>query len=541
MMALDTFALFFLRLFRRFTKLETFAPSQEGVDATPHATESTDPARLGIVAEIEVDGVATEEYERKNPIFFEPGTPYSPLDGIPTFRGDNLRSGAFYGQSHMSLRRFGEMWSVDTGKLKKGYGKGYWTGSGWTGQPLIVRWSKENRQRMNLREEKKQKDGLVEVIYSTMDGNVYFLDLEDGSATRDVLRVGLPFKGAGALDPRPDTPMLFLGAGDSGPEEGQYARSYIYSLLTCEKLLEFGGQDDFAQRIFHGYDSSHLVHAGTDTLIEPGENGILYTFRLNTTIGPDGDVHIDPSDVAKLRYKSARSSEKSYWLGMEDSAVVWKQYMYIADNGGNLFCIDLNHMKVIWAQDVADDTNGSPVFSVEDGVPYIYIATSLHWKASRRLKLGDVPLFKIHAITGEYVWIRKYFCNTIAGISGGVQATCILGQGDISDLVIFPVARTPQVRSGRLVALDKRTGREVWKTRLQQYAWSSPVAIYSDSGVSTIVQCDSVGNVYLIEGKTGKILDTVNLGSNIEASPAVFEDTIVVGTRGQKIYGIKVK
>ncbi len=115
-----------------------------------------------------------------------------------------------------------------------------------------------------------------------------------------------------------------------------------------------------------------------------------------------------------------------------------ENYLYIADNGGTLLCIDLNTMQVVWAQDVADDTNGTPVFSLEDGVPYLYIGTSLHWTASRRLKLADAPIFKINAITGQYVWIHSYFCNTVAGVSGGIQATCALGTGSIDDLVIFP-------------------------------------------------------------------------------------------------------
>lgn len=47
--------------------------------------------------------------------------------------------------------------------------------------------------------------------------------------------------------------------------------------------------------------------------------------------------------------------------------------------------------------------------------------------------------------------------------------------------------------------------------------------------------------MYLIEGKTGKILDKIPLGGNVEGSPAVYDDMIVVGTRGQQIFGIKVK
>ena len=541
MMALDTVILFLLRPFRRFTKLFSFKHDGGSLEDTPHAVEETRPERLGIKPELEVDGKPATAFNRQKPINMPYGEKYSERDGIPTFRGDNLRSGGSFGTCDMHEKKLEIEWNVDTGRLKKGYGSGYWTGSGWTGQPLIARWSSEEKSHMNLSDAAKADDDFTEVIYSTMDGKVYFLDLKTGERTRDEIEVGLPFKGAGAL--HPSLPILHLGPGDSGPDKVKdYARAYLYSLTDQSKLLEYGGgPDPFAIRVFHGFDSSPIFDKLTDTLIEPAENGILYTMRLNSSFDEKGNIKIDPSEVVKLRYTTSRSSEEKYWLGMEDSAVVFKNFIYIADNGGNLMCIDLNTMKIIWAQDVADDTNGSPVFSVEDGVPYIYIATSLHWKASRLFKLGDVPIFKINAITGQYVWIRKYLCNTVAGISGGIQATCVCGAGNISDLVIFPVARTPQVRSGRLVALDKKTGEEVWKLKMRRYAWSSPVAVYDKNGNAAIVIGDCEGRLMLVDGRTGKVLDSIELGANIEATPAVYGDTIVVGTRGQKICAIKIK
>jgi len=65
------------------------------------------------------------------------------------------------------------------------------------------------------------------------------------------------------------------------------------------------------------------------------------------------------------------------------------------------------------------------------------------------------------------------------------------------------------------------------------------VAVYTDTGKAYIVICDSVGRVRLVDAK-GNILDTLEFGSNIEASPALFNNTLVVGTRGQQIYGIKI-
>lgn len=540
MMALDTVVLFFLGLFRKFSKVYRYeATEQNNLEQQPHAVKGTSPEVLGIQPELELDGEAVSNYERPDKIDFPLASPYTKMQGVVTFRGDNFRSGATYGTLAGAPKKLREGWAVTTGRLEKGYGKGYWTGSGWTGQPLIVRWDDQLKAVMNLYPHKKEKKGLAEAIYSTMDGNVYFIDIEDGEKTRDDLHVGLPFKGAGALDPR-GIPLLYLGPGDSCGDEP--ARGFIYSLIDCKKLYEFGAQDPFSLRKFHGYDSSVLVSESTDTLIAPGENGIIYTMKLNTKFDiKTGELSIDPSQIVKLRYRTSRSSEQSYWLGMEDSGVIWKNYLYIADNGGTMMCIDLNTMKIIWAQDVVDDTNGSPVFSVEDGVPYLYIATSLHWTASRRLKLGDVPVFKINAITGEYVWKHTYLCNTVAGISGGVQATCVNGKQNISDLVIFPVARTPQVRTGILAALDKKTGETVWEFNTGKYVWSSPVDLYDENGNAYIITCNSVGDMMLLDGRSGKLIDRINLGANIEASPAVFGDTLVVGTRGQKIYGIKIE
>ena len=76
---------------------------------------------------------------------------------------------------------------------------------------------------------------------------------------------------------------------------------------------------------------------------------------------------------------------------------------------------------------------------------------------------------------------------------------------------------------------------------MTNYAWSSPIAIYTPAGKSYIVQCDSVGTMFLLEGTTGKVLSTLDLETNIEASPAAFGNMIVVGTRGERICGVRIE
>ena len=69
-------------------------------------------------------------------------------------------------------------------------------GAGWTGQPAIVKWPKELRESMNIYDEFKGKEDFTEVIYGSLDGNIYFLELNSGKTTRDKIKVGNPIKGS---------------------------------------------------------------------------------------------------------------------------------------------------------------------------------------------------------------------------------------------------------------------------------------------------------------------------------------------------------
>ena len=75
---------------------------------------------------------------------------------------------------------------------------------------------------------------------------------------------------------------------------------------------------------------------------------------------------------------------------------------------------------------------------------------------------------------------------------------------------------------------------------MNYYSWSSPIPVYSDDGNAYIIVGDSNGQLFLVD-KEGKTLSVLDLGSNIEASPAMFNNTLVIGTRGNRICGIKVK
>lgn len=513
----------------------------------PSPVAGTMPSDFGLEEAIEDNGTVVDAYTRAEPIDFLEGDKYTELEGVITFRGNNFRDSAAYGTVTWTGQA-SEAWTFSVGSMAKKSGSGSWTGCGWTGQPLIVKWPEETKRIMNLYDSAKNDPELVEVIYATMDGHIYFLDLYTGEKTRDPINVGYPFKGAGALDPR-GYPLMYVGSGDDSTAGD--SRAFIINLINGTVLYEFGVEDGFALRDLSYFDSSALVDAETDTLIYPGESGILYTIKLNTQYDPNaGTISINPQTV-KWRYKGARSlstdtvdGSQGWWLGIEDSAIIWREHAIFTDNGGHMICLNLNTMKAVWVQDTLDDTNCTPVLSLEgpDNHPYVYTSTSFHpnWRASEN-STAPIPIWKIDAVTGQIVAQNDtYHCQTIATpnqVSGGVQGTLAIGEKDLEGLIFVPVAMTEGTR-GKLVALNTSDMSVKWECDFAGYPWSSPVAVYDDSGKGYLIQCNKTGYIHLIDGQTGEIISEMSLGSNVEASPAVYNNMVVVGTRGGLIYGM---
>ena len=508
---------------------------------SPAPGADTDPATRQICWEIFENGSLTAAYTRQAPISFGDPESYFALPGVSTFRGNNYRNSAAYGTATIVQKDLKTLWTHNTGKIAGGS----WSGNGWTGQPLIVRWDAQTRQQMNLYPEKKDKDDLVEVIYASLDGKIYFIDLADGSDTRDPLDIGLCFKGAGTLDPR-GYPLLYVGAGDVNAEN-ERPRMFIISLIDGSILWSYGHEETLSYRTDNeswcAFDAAPLIHADTDTLIWPGENGILYTLPLNTQYDKAaGRISVSPLQMTVTRYLTDRTSPEKYWCGYEASPVIVDHYLYVSENGGMFYCIDLNTMELIWAQDTKDDSNSTPVFErISDTEGYLYTAPSLHWTKDSQSR-GSISIYKLDAVTGQILWEAPYDVHTVNGVSGGVQASPVLGKAgtDLEGMVFYAIARTKTKESGTLVALDTETGEEKWRLDMDHYAWSSPLAIYDQNGKGYLVQCDSYGNARLIDS-SGAVVDTLFLGGNTEASPAAFEDMIVVGTRLKKICGIKIR
>ena len=463
------------------------------------------------------------EYRREPGIFMGEPESYTQLEGVLSFRGGPYRDRAAWGTIGGEPTGFSLKWVHSIGSIDS------WSGVGWTGQCAIVRWPEQTRNVMNLFPEKKAKHGLTEVIYAALDGHIYFYDLDDGEPTREPIDIGAPIKGSVSVDPR-GYPLLYCGQGiDTVRGKSVKIGTRIFSLIDSSVLYFIDGHDKAALRHWYAFDASPLVDAKTDTLLQVGENGIFYTIKLNSRFDPTaGTVSIAPETV-KYVYRSNISSRP----GMENSVAVYNHYACFADNSGLIQCVDINTMTPVWAFAAGDDTDASLALEeTGDGVS-IYTACELDLRGST----GDCHMRRLNLLTGEEIWRVDEPCHASEDSNGGCFATPAIGKGSLADYVYFHVGRTV-ADGGTLFCIEKATGKVAWRVCLNRYGWSSPVCVYSDSGKGYVVVASSSGILRCLDGLTGQELFQTDLQSNVEGSPVVFGNTLVVGTRGKKIAAI---
>lgn len=454
------------------------------------------------------------------------GETYSQIPGVFTFRGGPHRDGGSYGTISPVLKQLEKKWTFST------HSSSWGGGAGWTGQPAIVKWPTETKAHMNLYPGFKNDPNFVEVIYASLAGYVYFLDLATGKPSRPSIKIGNPIKGSVSVDPR-GYPLLYVGEGI--PEKGSIGYN-IYSLIDGTRLYHINGIDPVAGRGWGAFDCSSLIDGINDTMIVGGENGLLYVVKLMTNYNKTkGTISVNPT-VYKLKYGISGAPQK----GIESSVAIHDNLVYFADNSGHITCVNLHTLQPLWTFNSGDDTDASVVLEVENGTPFLYTGNEVDFQGTS----GTCTIRKLNGLTGQEVWKQTFPCKSIIGskaVNGGMLATPVIGKNNLKDLVIFSIARYNGMQPGLMLAVNKQTGKTVWSKQMTHYMWSSPVAVYDSAGTGYLIQCDSAGNMFLLDGRTGKELHKINLGSNIEATPAIYNNTIVVAPRGTKIIGVTIK
>ena len=518
------------------------------------AAEEAKPSNFGFTYEIRKNN--REESYSENPdgneFSFGSRGEYTVLKGVTTFAGDHYRSGFAYGYATVTMQTMKQDWAFSIGSANG------FAGASWTGQPLIVTWEGQTLKTLGVRDEFKNKDTLNEVILCASDGNIYFYELETGSRTRETIAIGAPMFGTPTLDPS-GVPMLYIGQGTSSESGTNKSATFAVNLCSNTHETIVSGKDYTSRRNDWGaFDSSPLII--NDTLIWPGENGVLYLIELHTSYDAEtGALSIRPGDRIKYRYTGTGYSgtefpgKRSY--GFESSVAAFRNYLYLTDNGGRLQCIDLNTLKLQFVADVGGDSDATPVIEEDGNAGTVYVYTCSQTNVQDETLpngYGYCYVRKFDGRTGQMLWEQKQIVqildpNTANAMKGGSKATPHIGHGTIGDLLICSFygltvdtvdadGNVTYAYGGKIVAYDRANGNVRWEIKQTDGAdyVSSPLVVYNKRGDAYLIACDRNGGIRLYDAAHpgDNALFALKLGGRIDATPAAFNNYIVVATTG---------
>lgn len=399
-------------------------------------------------------------------------------------------------------------------------------GAGWTGQPMIIRWDREQKVKLGIQDSVfLNNDKALELIIGSLCGNIYFLDAETGQPTRPHLSIGNPIKGSVSVDPRKNG-LLYVG---QGIQHGARFGAYVFDMFSREEILHINGKDVQSVRRWGAFDSNPIVERHTGQIFWPAENGMVYSFHLS-----------NPNDLSRL-VKMQYHHKKLPRRGIESSMAVVDQYGFFCDNSGSVICMDLKNMRPIWNVSNYDDSDATITIDKEsDGSYALYTGNEVDLQAP----VHTAYFRKLDAATGDELWKVGRKCRGTAlngkTNSGGMLSSPAIGKNKGKDLVYCIFSRVDEQNRGEFIAISKQTGEEIFSMLMPTYSWSSPVDIYDEEGNIYIFFTDVSGSVYLIDGLTGELLIKEKMNYTFESTPVIVNDRVFIASRGRSILSFKL-
>lgn len=438
------------------------------------------------------------------------GTPWGDaVRGVLTFRGNPTRS--WYGTGPVPRTVPSVLWSYPDSKMcgeSSEYGSSRtWCGTGWTGQPAVF-----------------ERDGRTWVVFGAYDYRIHFVDGTTGLDIIPPFATGDLAKGNVTVDPD-GYPLVYAGSRDNhlrviafdGPEPRE-----LYSIDA--RVSDRMHNDD--------WDAAPLIV--NDHLIEGSENSWFYGIRLNRGYAPDGSVTVAPEQAFRvpgfddelLRDLGAQDPRR---VSLEASVSISGDTAWLNNSGGLVQGWDLSSLRTgvgavtrtfrFWT---GDDSDAS---IVPDDEGYLYVGVEIDRANSRAREVGQMLKLDPRRPDDPIVWSYR----TNFAVDDGVWTTPI-----VTDSVVIWTSKP-----GRIYALDRTTGAELWQLRIAGPALSSPVLV---DGV--LVQGDAAGVLHAFDLTDPRVqpveLWSLDIGGNIESTPTVWNGRIYVGTRSGYLVSVGV-
>ncbi len=377
-----------------------------------------------------------------------------------------------------------------------------WCGMGWTGQPAVF-----------------ERQGRTWVVFGAFDARVHFLDGATGEKIIPDFAVADIIKGSVTADPD-GYPLVYVGSRDG--------RLRILAIDRARPTELWGlDADETGPRMWNNdWDASPLVL--DDHLFEGGENSRFHVVRLNRSYDDDGLVAVDPElvwDVAG--WDDDLLAEVDSNVSIENSPLIVGNTLYFANSGGLVQGWDIagladgvepTRVFRFWAGDDVDAT----LIPDEDGM--LYVGVEYERETLRSLELGQILKLDPSRPDDPLVWAVE--ARTKVGT--GVWATPAIYR----DLVVVPTA------DGEVLGISRAGGGVRWKLEIPGPVWSSPTIV---DDVMVIGDCTGRVRAFdlHVDGTRPTQIWEVPTGICVEASAAIWDGTVYIGSRDGHLYALR--
>ena len=425
--------------------------------------------------------------------------------GVLTFRGSPTRS--WYGGGPVPLMpevlwRFpeeGDLCSLST----TGGRTTNWCGIGWTGQPAV--WELENRTWLAI---------------GAYDRGIHVLDASTGTPILEPFVTGDIVKGSLTVDPD-GFPLIY-----SGSRDGQLRILAFDRPNRLVELWSMAGDEVNPVMWNDDWDGAPLILK--DYLITGGENSWFHIIRLNRSLDPSGTVTVDPEIVFQA---PGWDSELLSALGdnnvsIENSLAISGDTVWFANSGGLVQGWDLSPLQTgddpvrnfrWWMGDDVDAT------IVIDNEGFLYVAAEYERATARSREVGQLVKLDPSKPETPVVWS----VHEDGTLPGGFWSTPALHRD------VLYVA----TNSGKLMSVNRYSGKVLWSKRLEGPLWGSPVVV---GEILIIGDCGGHLRAYGVQQPDVEPIEIwrVEIGGCLEATPTVWEGRIYIGSREGGLFAL---
>jgi outer membrane protein assembly factor BamB len=249
----------------------------------------------------------------------------------------------------------------------------------------------------------------------------------------------------------------------------------------------------------------------------------------------DGDFHCFEAATGKKRWTFKTDGEISSGANFNGDNVLF------GSGDEHLYCVSKDG-KEVWKYKVpGGPVMGSPALAGErtfaagcDSV--LHVLDVVKGKEVGKVEIGS-PVGASAAVVGDRLYVGTMSSNEVLAIDWQKPAIIWKFQAPkLPNAFVASVAATDNLiitgsKDKRVWAIDRKTGKEAWSFPTEKQVTSSPVVVGQRVFAGSLD-----GKLYVLDLAKGTLLQKLDLGGPISASPAVGSGCLVIGTEKGLVY-----